>query len=175
PEKKQELFNAIVIQSEWDADQNAKNDELLKLRVVVNGSRSPLKLTALNLDFSGSSLLGDIAKVHIYYAGQSPRSAARVEFFGTGKKPGKYTNFTGIPASAYTLKNGVNYFLVTLDVNKNAVPGDTLHAKVSSFRLNDKAYIPEEDQTENIFKLITPNSATNPNTVKLLQWNIWHG
>jgi endonuclease/exonuclease/phosphatase family metal-dependent hydrolase len=175
PNKKQQLFNAVVIQSEWDADQNAKNDELLKLRVVVNGSRSPLKLTSLNLDFSGSTLLSDITKVHVYYAGQSPRSATRVELFGTGQMAGKHINFTGTPASAYTLKNGVNYFLVTLDVNKNAVPGDILHAKVSSFRLNDRAHIPEEDQTENIFKLITPNSATSPNIVKLLQWNIWHG
>lgn len=175
PEKKQELFNAVVIQSEWDADQNEKNDELLKLRVVMNGSHSPLKLTALNLNFSGSTSLSDITKVHLYYAGQSPRSATRVELFGKGKMAGKHINFSGIPARAYTLKNGVNYFLVALDVDKNAVAGDVLHAKVSSFHLNDNVHIPEEDQTENISKLITPNSATNRNIIKLLQWNIWNG
>jgi endonuclease/exonuclease/phosphatase family metal-dependent hydrolase len=174
-EKKQQVFNAVVIQSEWDADQNAKNDELLKLRIVVNGSRSPLKLTALNLDFSGSTSLSDMARVHVYYAGQSPRSATRIELFGKGKKPGKAIRFTEGTARAYPLKEGVNYFLVTLDLNRNAVAGNRLHAKVSSFLLGHQIHIPEEDKTANIPKLITPNSATNPNAIKLLQWNIWHG
>lgn len=174
-EKKQQLFNAVVIQSEWDADQNARNDELLKLRVVVNGSYSPMKLTALNLDFSKSTLLSDITKVQVYYAGQTPRSDTRIELFGKGKKTGNHIAFTEKSADAHMLKEGVNYFLVTLDVNKDAVVGNTLHAKVSSFMLNNKVHIPEEDQTGNIFKLITPNNTTNPNTVKLLQWNIWHG
>jgi len=174
-EKKQHLFNAVVIQSEWDADQNAKNDELLKLRIVVNGSSSPLKLTTLNLDFSGSTSLSDIARVHVYYAGQSPRSTTRIELFGKGKKPGKAIRFTKEAASAYPLKEGVNYFLVTLDVNRNAVAGNRLHAKVGSFLLGRQIHIPEEDRATNIPKLITPNSASNPNAIKLLQWNIWHG
>lgn len=42
---KQQLFNAVVIQSEWDVDQGSKDDQALKLRIAVQGSRKPLKLT----------------------------------------------------------------------------------------------------------------------------------
>lgn len=174
-DKKQELFNAIVIQSEWDADQNTLNDQLLKLRVIVNGSQSPLKLTVLNLDFSETTLLSDVSKVHIYYAGQTPRSVIGPELFGNGQQPTRQLRLRESPAKAFTLKDGVNYFLVTLDIDKNAVTGDTLRAKVTSFSLNGKTHVPQEDQTGNIFKLITPTSATAQNTIKLLQWNIWHG
>lgn len=175
PKKKQDIFNAVVIQSEWDVEQDAKNDALLKLRIVVNGSQSPLKLMALNLDFSQSTSVNDIDKVHIYYAGQSPRAATRVELFGTGRKAKKQIQFNGATAKAYPLKNGVNYFLVGLDVNKNAKIGDTLCAKVNSIIIGNRLYIPEEDNTENVSKLITPSAKTNPNIVKVLQWNIWHG
>ena len=173
--KRQELFNAVVINSEWDVDQNTKNDQLLKLRLVINGSQSAMKLTSLNLDFSASTLLSNINKVHIYYAGQSPRSSTRMELFGKGIRPTRHTKFNEASTKSYTLKQGVNYFLVTLDVDKNAIVGNTLRANVSSFCLNGKIHIPQKDQTENVFKLITPNSFTNPGIVKLLQWNIWHG
>lgn len=175
PGKKQKLFNAVVIQSEWDADQGTKNDPLLKLRIVVNGSGTALKLTALKLDLSGSTSLLDISKVHVYYTGQSPSSRGSTELFGTGTQPDKHMHFKENPANAFPLKHGVNYFLVTLDIKNNAAAGDTMQAKVSSYFLDGKAYVPEEDQSEPVFKLITPNSLTNSNTVKLLQWNIWHG
>ncbi|MDR6569228.1 endonuclease/exonuclease/phosphatase family protein [Chitinophaga ginsengisegetis] len=174
PTGKQQLFNAVTIQSEWDADQGSINDQVLKLRIVANGSKDPLKLTALQLDLSRNTNLSDIAAVHVYYAGKSPRSATRKELSGSGKVPQQRMQLILPPADGYTLQDGVNYFLVTFDVKKEAVAGDTLYADVASFALNGVAYTPQAAHS-NIVKTVVSSSATSPYTVKLLQWNIWHG
>jgi len=172
PIKKQELFNAVTIESEWDGLQGAKNDQLLKLRIAVNGSQQVLKLTELKLDLSASSRLSDIERVHVYYAGQSARDATRTELFGKGKPANSTITFSAA-AKACVLKEGINYFLVTLDIKKNAALGDTLKGNITNFALNGKKYIPEQ-QTANIRKTIIPAQGTE-NSLKLLQWNIWHG
>ena len=174
PATKQQLFNAVTIQSEWDADQGSKGDAVLKLRIVANGTNTPLKLTALQLDLSHASNITDIASVHIYEAGQTPRTAAGTELFGSGKMPARKMNFTMPSADGYALKDGVNYFVVTFDVKPDATPGDTLHATVASFSLNGVKYTPEE-AASNIMKTVVASSAINPHILKLLQWNIWHG
>jgi len=173
--KKQKLFNGVVIQSEWDVDQNVKNDQLLKLRIATNGSKNEMELTSVNLDFSKTTLLSDIEQIHLYYVGQTPRSSTKIALFGKGKIAGKNVEFTEVKGKAFKLKAGVNYFLVTVDVNKNSKIGNIIRANVTSFGLNNTLHVPDEDQTQNIFKLITPNSTANPNILKLLQWNIWHG
>ncbi|WP_336877000.1 BNR-repeat neuraminidase N-terminal domain-containing protein [Sphingobacterium siyangense] len=75
--KQQEVFNAVTIESEWDAVQGAKDDQLLKIRVVVNGAEKALKLTDIKIDLSETSHLSSIDRLHIYYAGQTPRSTER--------------------------------------------------------------------------------------------------
>jgi endonuclease/exonuclease/phosphatase family metal-dependent hydrolase len=170
----QQLFNAVTIQSEWDADQGSKGDAVLKLRIVANGTAAPLKLTALQLNLSRSTNIKDIAAVHVYECGHTPRTAAGTSLFDQGKTPAGKMNFISPAADGYALKNGVNYFLVTFDVSANATPGDTLHATVVSFSLNGVKYTPEE-ASSNIMKTVVASAATQPNTLKFLQWNIWHG
>lgn len=174
PTKNQELFNAVTIQSEWDADKGALDDQVLKLRVATNGNLNPLKLTELNLDLSQTTSLEDIAKVHVYYTGSSARSTTKIELFGNGTAPQRNLTFTATDANAQALSAGVNYFLVTFDVKPTATFGNVLQASVPSFKLNTASYTPE-DATGNIRKTITQNSLNDVNTFKVLQWNIWHG
>ena len=173
PPTQQNVFNAVTIESEWDALQGGKNDQLLKLRIVVNGTQQPLKLTELNLDFAGTSDLNDIEHVHVYYAGQSARSTSKTELFGKGSRVKNTLTFNSTTSKTQVLKEGVNYFLVTLDVKETAKLGDTLRSKILNFTLNGKKYVPEA-QTANIRKTIIPPMGTE-NVLKLLQWNIWHG
>lgn len=44
PYRRQHLFNAVEIQSEWDADQGTEGNQVLKLRIAVQGSGKPLRL-----------------------------------------------------------------------------------------------------------------------------------
>jgi PKD repeat protein len=170
----QEICSATTIQSEWDADKGALNNQALKLRVAINGNANPFKITELTLDFANTTNLSDISKVHVYYTGQTARSTTKVELFGTGTTPAALITLTEPLASAQTLKSGVNYFLVTFDVSSTATLGNTLMATVPSFKLNGSSYIPEEN-TANVRKTVTTNSTNDPNVLKVLQTNIWHG
>lgn len=173
PLQKQELFNAVTVLSEWDTDQGTKDDQILKLRIAVQGSDKPLRLTELLLNLNQTTNLEDIEKVHVYYTGAKPKSEIKTELFGTGTKPAVRMKFKSSATDAQTLQPGINYFLITFDVKENALAGNRLQAAVSSFKLDKKTYIPEQDP-DYYPKIITNNSKTN-NIVKVLQWNIWHG
>jgi len=169
--KNQEVFNAVAIANEWDAEQGAKNNQLLKLRIAINGTEQPLKLTELSLNLEGTTRLTDIEQVHVYYAGKSARDGLRTELFGNGKVAAKKLSFTA--GKPFILKSGINYFLIALNIQQNAVVSDTIKAAISGFTLNGKKYQPEAENS-NITKTIVPAQGKE-NALKLLQWNIWHG
>lgn len=173
PSKRQGLFNAVAINSEWDADQGIPDDQVLKLRVAVTGAIKPLSLTALTLDLSKVSALSDISRIHVYYTGKTARSNTRIELFGSGRAPAKKIVLTN-PQKNIPLTPGINYFLLTADIAEKAIAGDKIRISVSSFTLGNHSYIPETGKQQ-IDKQITYSSKTHPNIVKVLQWNIWHG
>lgn len=175
PAQKQELFNAVVIPSEWDADRGTRDDQILKLRIAVNGDREPLKLSEIQLDLSQTTDLKDIDKVHVYYTGNTAKSDKRQELFGSGQNPRKNMTFrANSDQEAQPLAPGINYFLVTFDVSKNAKPGNILKATVPSFKGDSAVFTPEADTTC-VDKFVTRHSNDDPNTLKVLQWNIWNG
>ncbi|WP_455639909.1 BNR-repeat neuraminidase N-terminal domain-containing protein [Parabacteroides sp.] len=173
PIKQQELFNAIVIDSEWDVDQGSPDDQILKLRIAVTGELAPLSLTELSLDLSEVTALSDISNLHIYYTGKTARSGIKTELFGQGKKPQKNLVFKD-EQGAITLTPGINYILVTADIADKAKVGNKIKISIPSFKLGNNQYTPENSEGI-IDKLITESSKNNPNIVKVLQWNIWHG
>lgn len=173
PGKPQELFNAVVIDSEWDTDQGAQDDQILKLRMAVAGNQTPLSLTELSLDLSDVTSISDISNVHIYYTGKNARSNTRTELFGNGKSPKRKMIFKA-PKGAIELTPGINYLLVTADISDKATLGNKIKIKIPSFKLNKTNHTPEVSESR-IEKRITCNSSNNPNILKVLQWNIWHG
>lgn len=171
--KPQELFNAVVINNEWDADQGTADEQVLKLRIAVTGTVNPLSLTQLKLDLSDVSRLSDISRIHVYYTGKTARSATRTELFGNGKEPDRVMLLSH-SGKNISLTPGINYFLVTADISKRAVTGDTIKMSVPSFRLNNHSYIPQTGN-DPIVQTITCSSKANAGIIKVLQWNIWHG
>ena len=169
--ERQQLFNAVVVESEWDADAGTKGDQILKLRVAVTGTVAPLELNELTLNLSNVTALSDIDRIHVYYAGKTPSSKIREELFGKGKPPQPKMRFNG---QLFKLTPGINYFLVTADIAENAGTGNHLEMTVPSFRLNRHRHVPETGMRP-IAKRITGSSKTDPGIVKVLQWNIWHG
>lgn len=173
-EKKQQIFNAVVVKSEWDGDRGAKDDQILKLRIAVDGGIKSRKLTELKLDLSGTTALSDVEKVHVYYTGQTARSKVKKELFGSGRPPASAMVYQLSGSEAQLLADGMNYFLVTFDLRSDAVPGHVLDVSVSSFKLDGTTFVPEQDDSC-LPKRVTENSLSNPNMLKVLQWNIWHG
>lgn len=168
-----ELFNAVVIDNEWDVDAGTLGEQILKLRIAVSRTAKPLSLNKLELDLSKVSRLSDISRIHIYYTGKKARSDIRQELFGNGRKPESIMLFSN---QKYTLclTSGINYILVTADISKMAVAGNAIKISVPHFKLNKRNYVPEARQDE-ITQKITRSSKSDTNIVKVLQWNIWHG
>lgn len=170
---KQRFFNAVVINSEWDADQGAEDVQIVKLRVAVQGSERPMLLDNLKLDLSGTTSLSDIECIHVYRTGSKSHSEEYQELIPGGCIP-QDEMVLDLSDRNVRLEDGINYFLVTFDVKPEAVEGHTLFASVSSFTLDGKEMVP--DASENIVRTqITRNSRNDPNVIKVLQWNIWHG
>lgn len=173
PNKQQELFNAVVIDSEWDVDQGCLDNQILKLRIAVTGEQSPLSLTELSLDLSETTALSDINRLHIYYTGKTARSNIKTELFGKGKKPQKKMIYKEGQESI-KLTPGINYFLITADIAEKAGVNNKIKISIPSFKLGENKYTPTIKKGT-INKLITESCKNNPNITKVLQWNIWHG
>jgi len=169
----QKLFSAVVVNNEWDSDAGTLDEQVLKLRIAVTGTTHPLRLTQLQLDLSKVSRLADISSIHVYYTGKTARSNIRQELFGNGQKPEKTMLFSH-PSQQISFSPGIHYFLVTADISKTAVAGDTVRISVPFFRLNGQVCAPETSK-DKIVQTITHSSNSDPNVVKVLQWNIWHG
>lgn len=168
----QRLFNAISIESEWDVDCGSKDNQMVKLRLMVQGKEQPLKLESLLLDLSETERLSDLSSVRVYYTGQTARSARRDLLANMAVKKKIKINF---PAEKQVLlSEGANYILVTADVKEKAKTGDRVRIKVSAFAMNGENRVPEQKEPY-IYQYVTENSSTNTDVFRVLQWNIWHG
>lgn len=163
-----------IIPGEWDVDQGAKGDQILKLRIVVNGKETPLKLTDLVLDLSGSTDVKDIEAIRIYALGSSARSSDPKELFGKALRPSPKMVLKAKEGDEYTLAPGVNYFLVTADMAARPRPGNIVKATIPALKLNGDVHTPQMSN-ECLPKKVVQNSKNNPKILRVLQANIWHG
>lgn len=170
---RQKIFSATVVQNEWDADCGANNQQALKLRLCTNGSKKPLQLTDLWIDFSQSSdPQNDIQSVHIYYTGGKARSAERIELFGGPLSP-QTAHLQLAKDKRLTLQEGVNYLLVTFDISPRATVGNIIHAGIPKIKISGKEVRPIDEMGQ--YKQISGNYTTDSCLFKLMQWNIWNG
>lgn len=172
--KRPQLLNAIVVDSEWDAGQGAKEDQVLKLRIAITGTQEPLYLEGLTVDMSETTSLADLSALHIYQAGKRARGGLRTKLPGTDSRPQKQIEWQAETANRIELTPGINYILVTADIAQTATPGNRIKATIPSIRVSGKVYQPEAS-THTSEKRITATSQADPNIIKVLQWNIWHG
>ncbi|MGL5682987.1 MAG: LamG-like jellyroll fold domain-containing protein [Marinifilaceae bacterium] len=165
---KKTYFNAIDIPSEWDAVQGDESDQILKLRIAVNGDGpNKLMLNNIILDLAATQSLSDIKNISIYATGNKAKSKERT-LIATAT-PAKIIQFK----TPYELKTGINYFLVTFNIADNAVIGNKVGGRVKTFSINGKNYTPKRDN--NFYPKYVIHKTGDTNIVKCLQWNIWHG
>lgn len=171
---KQRLFNAVTIRSEWDCESGSRDRQMLKLRIAVQGSGKPKRLTGLTLNLDDNTSLSDIEAVHVYATGQKAYSDVRIPLFGGKKVPERRLVLKTGKDVALVLKPGINYVLVTFDIAETAKPGNRIGADVETFALDGTTYKPESTPVL-VAQEVTSNNRLNPDVLKVLQWNIWHG
>ena len=108
--------------------------EILRLEVVTSGCTSPISLTQIVMNMTGSTIPGtntnDVSLIHIYYTGNSSTFSATNAFNGAG---------TSVAAGSITingsqtLTSGTNYFWIAYDLNNaSATIGNTVDAQCAS-------------------------------------------
>jgi endonuclease/exonuclease/phosphatase (EEP) superfamily protein YafD len=170
----QQLFNAVVVHGEWDADVGAVDDPVLKLRIAMQGGARPKRLTALELDLAGCTDLADLRRVHVYSTGQRARSTGRVCLSAEGLTPARRIRLDLPPDRAPVLAAGINYLLVTFDISPAARLGHVLRATVPAFELDGVRHVPSGVEPP-IPKQVVAAPTGDGRVLRVIEWNIWHG
>ena len=115
--------------------------DILRVEVVTSGCTTPLTLTQLQLNMTGSTIPGtntnDVSLIHIYYTGNSATFTPTGAFDGGGTAVATGTITVN---GSQTLTSGTNYFWIAYDMNNasatigNVVDAQCLNLTVGSVR-----------------------------------------
>ena len=108
--------------------------EILRLEVVTSGCTSPMSLTQIVMNMTGSTIPGtntnDVSLIHIYYTGNSSTFSAINAFNGAGTSVASGSITIN---GSQTLTSGTNYFWVAYDLNNaSATIGNVVDAQCAS-------------------------------------------
>lgn len=130
--------SSTVTQSSTATIPNCGIDEqIVCLQVTMTGATSPLVMTQIRPNFSGTSPVGAIALSKIYYTGTSS-TFATTTLFGSAVPTVAPYNING----SQTLVNGVNYFWLVYDLNNTGTAGNTVDAVINQFTISSVNYVP---------------------------------
>ncbi len=162
-----DLFNAVEIASEWDSPQGSTDQQIIKLRIALSGSKGASELTKMIFDLSQTTDMNDIDNISLYYTGSKPKSDVKDKI--ASFKPQEKIELD----LSYNLNCGINYFLLTFDISDSAKWSNRLAATIESFSINNERHTPAKSN-DFYAKQVTP-AASDKSVLRVLQWNIWHG
>lgn len=108
--------------------------EILRLEVVTSGCTSPMSLTQIVMNMTGSTIPGtntnDVSLIHIYYTGNSSTFSAINAFNGAGTSVASGSITIN---GSQTLTSGTNYFWIAYDLNNaSSTIGNVVDAQCAS-------------------------------------------
>ncbi|MDF3025885.1 MAG: hypothetical protein K0S23_192 [Fluviicola sp.] len=130
--------SSTVTQSSTSSTVNCASDvQVIRLEVSVSGGTSPLSLTNIQTNFTGTAPIAGIPASRIYYTGTSGTFATS-SVFGSATASTSAYNISG----AQTLATGTNYFWLVYDLSTSATAGTTIDAAITQFTLSAANYTP---------------------------------
>lgn len=168
----QKFFNAVSVESEWDAERGDVDNQIMKLRIIVQGKENPMTLKNLVLDLSDTDRLRDLSCINVYATGKTARSQQRDLLYSGPAKSKMVLNFP--KDKELVLTEGANYILVAGNISSKAHIGNRIRVKVNSFVLDNQTYQPVVNEP-NVHKEVVWGNKTHKDCFRVLQWNIWHG
>ena len=130
--------SATVLPITSATGQGKTNAHVVALKVSTLGVTSPLSLTSIDLNTTGTSSLSDISNVKIFYTGNSSAFAATNQFGTTVATAAANHTVTG----TRVLATGDNYFWLTYDVSPTATINNAIDGEVTSFSIGVTPYTP---------------------------------
>ncbi len=117
---------------------NTTNQAIVGLRIYSTNSASPLNVSSIKLNTSGTTNTNDISNARVFYTGSSSVFSTATPFGSAISAPNGTFYITG--SMALTL--GVNYFWVSYDINPTATISNQVDARVDSILISSINYAP---------------------------------
>jgi len=118
----------------------SSDNAVLRLNILTQNDFSPIKLTSLNLNMLGTTLISDVTSIRVYYTEKDSLFRNPVRFGQTDIQP---QNDTICVNGSQELKSGQNYFWITYHVSENPVLDNGIDAQCLSITLDgDKVKVP---------------------------------
>lgn len=114
---------------------NSVGNEILGYKITASGSCSPLSVTELVWDMSGTTSVTDVSNASVYFTGSSPIYAS-IGLFGSQASPSGTTTITG----SQVLADGDNYFWIAYDLPITAETGNFVDAAAISVTVGGTSY-----------------------------------
>ena len=120
-------LSTSLTQTELPVGKGDLDQRIIAFNIRTNGSQNPISLTSFNFTMNGTTAIGDVTKIKIYYTGASNK-------FNTGSLYGTMNPQTGVITATGTqqLSEGDNYFWIAYDVAANAPESNLLDATCES-------------------------------------------
>lgn len=110
--------------------------EVVGIEIVTTGSLSPIDLTQLIINTAGTTNLGEVSTIDVFYTG-SVAGYSPINLFASGAPAGSVT-FNG----TQTLVEGSNYFWVVYNLITPTTIGNILNATCTSVTVDATSYAP---------------------------------
>ena len=121
---------------------------MCRVEIVTSGSCSPMALTQLLVNMTGTAAISTVNRVHVYYTGTTSTFSASSEFVSGGKAPSASLTFN----SSQTLSSGTNYFWIVYDFNNTGTATNTIGADMPSNSLTVGGVVRDPTATPNSLK-----------------------
>ncbi len=116
---------------------NGVNQQIIGVKVVINGEANPIGLTDLVFNTTGTDNVANIANAKVYYTGTNSTFATTTQFGSTVTSPNGAFTVTG----TQTLTTGTNYFWLTYDIPAVTTSGN-LDAQLTSVTVAGSSHTP---------------------------------
>lgn len=118
--------------------KNSNDNEMLRVKVSVNGELSPLALSQLSFNTTGTSNTGDIANAKVFYTGADSVFNNLQQFGSAVSNPSGSFNISG----TQQLLKGDNYFWLTYSTGAFAAASNLLDAEFNQAIINSVPVTP---------------------------------
>jgi hypothetical protein len=122
------LDSSNVDQNTAAVPVNAINQQVLRIRVHTTNNFTPLVLSSMKLNTSGTTAVADIQNAKVFYTGSNPVFSTTTQYGSTVANP----NGVFYMNANLTLPAGVSYFWLTYDVKSTAVVNNFIDARLDS-------------------------------------------
>jgi len=123
PDAPMQYAGTTLIQREIPVGIGALNQGIVGVNIQTTGTSNPLTVSAMDVTLDGTSNLGDMDQVHVFFTGGSNRFSDDL-LFGSSPPGAGTVEVSG----EQTLDHGDNHFWIACDVALTAMEGGALDA-----------------------------------------------